>query len=174
MTRIVKTGRIVGWFEKDLAVLRRHPRVKLQAKRSGLQALTYPLPGDPLLWSFPQPLHPIEAIASMRGFGGNEHTPVAVRALGGCRASSWADYTATMALYLFTTTESLRLIWHLLTPLRLPVYGRPKEDAVDETTRLWKAAGFGENDWLMAHSAWGDGPSRPQFWTEECAGDVEL
>lgn len=165
---------ILSWFVKDIAYLRRQgdaALVTLKQARDpyrppGLYCITRPSPGRPVLWRFPQPLHPIEAIAAVRGFEGE------VMYVANARAGTWLEYTAFLSRTLFVTPETLRLVWHALTPLDVPT--DPRDTRLDHArAQLWSAAGFPGWEW---HDALWDSWSperkyhRPRFWTDETKG----
>jgi hypothetical protein len=188
---LLRTGRILDWFVRDLRNLRDRGDVRFDVlnlsadpyRPSGVWCFTQPCLDAPRLFCFPQPLHPIEAIAAVRGFGGLHHerdhkNSDPVLALAVARAQSWRAYTGTLSQYLFVTPESLRLVWHLLTPLNIPWYDENRLN--EETDALWNAAlpraGI---EWIvhLMDYRWPDTRElapRPAFFTEEVTGTVEL
>lgn len=146
-----RTGRVLDWFLKDLRMLRSYPGVRLGTDDMGIGvpgmwARTEPAIGRPILFSFPQPVHPLEAIAAIRGHGGLMKPMLdghAFLALGEDRANGWLSNTACIAEYLFVTPETVRLLWHLLTPLNVDKCEAPESsDGLREQLLLWEAAGF--------------------------------
>lgn len=187
------TGRILDWFVKDLKALtargveyRVLPGQEKPYRPPGLWCVTPPRAEYPLLWSFPQPLHPIEAVASLRGFGGHSRDIEQVKVLATARSLPWLEYTTTLAGFLFVSPETVRLVWHLLTPLNVPPHNWrfDTDDAdamLDAEEALWVAAtGRGRPRLVGA----GRGPMRHDFWTGEVtprdpatgaiAGGIEL
>lgn len=194
---IIRTGRVMGVILPFLHALRGTPGVKLDAlplnlrpyRPPGIWATCQPREGRPLLFRLPPPAHPLEAIAAMRGMTPLEPpefesvAPAGERMLtpanrdllfqaAALRQKSWVDTTAKMAEYLLVPPPTVRLLFHMLTPLRVSPFGA---DAWDETVALFEALGFSEDDALQAHS-FPDlrGPLREKFWTHEVTGDIEL
>ena len=174
---IIRTGRILNWFVTDLKALRKRPDVTIHVKL-GVWCRTEPGLGRPWLWRFPQPVHPVEAIAAIRGFGGPESeycTPrlreYRLMTIGEARKTPWVDYTEYLSQFLFVTPATTRLVWHLLTPMPVP---RGWAAVGDIQQALWFAAtGAGRPalprpDDELAERA------RARFWTHEVTGDIEL
>lgn len=190
MTELIRTGRILDWFVKDLKRLAREgvtfrelPLSVDPYRPPGVYAFTPCGPGRPVLWHFPQPLHPIEAIAALRGFGPASPAGVeAVQSLAFRRALPWRDYTVMLSHYLFVNPPTVRLVWQMLTPFKVPPYPPGGnligwgDGAEDECTALWRACGFaptkpGMVPWMKAHLSyiWPPGKQvaeRKHFWTE--------
>lgn len=117
------------WFTKLSAAVRAMERVQLirlpgsatPYQPAGLYAVSEPLLGTtPLLFSFPQPMMVLEALAAWRGFGGFAFTPECFYSLACRRASNFAVYTAILAEYLCLTPQQTRQAVHCFTPLNAP------------------------------------------------------
>lgn len=86
---------------------------------AGWWCFTRPGLGRPLLYSFPQPLHPLEAVAAAVGFGGWDHGIDSIRALAARRFWPWVEYTAALSDYLALTPQRARLSYHWFSPLNV-------------------------------------------------------
>lgn len=172
---IIRSGRVIDTLCTHLNALRyiAHMRVlPCQAdpyRPSGVWALTTPGPTQPTIFSFPQPLHPLEALAALVGYG-DGMLPLE---LGKRRFMGWRVATQDWADAIGIPVNSTRLIYHLLTPLVLPL-GGPIVGLRAEANALWEACGFTEADRIRYPSGGFGVPMRAKFWTEECLGDIEL
>ncbi len=128
------------------------------------------------MWRFPQPVHPIEAVAALRGFGGYE--PCSPSQLASDRWQSWMDYTEQLAGVLMVHAPTLRLVWHLVTPLNVPA--GLTHPGMAEALTLWRALGFRQGQWFGAAAVYHTGqdgatvPVQERFWTDACPGRIEL
>lgn len=168
--RVILTGRVLDWFVKDITAVRARGGKPLVGP-VGTYVVTPPV--GPMLWHFPQPLHWVEAVASMRGFGPTWADPAAeAGALGRMREGDWVKYTDVMAEKLFVSGPTVRYVWHLLTPLNAgagPVDLYP--DLFDTEETLWRAATDRTRPPLFGVT---QKRPRDQFWTEDLFGDIEL
>jgi len=167
------TGRVLAEIGHDLHTIRE----TLRATPVGLLSYPTPGPGRPLMFRMPHPLHPLETIAALRGWGGLEgpnllREGMALMWAGENRTEGgWYGVTGRIAAKLFVPPATVRLLWHVLTPLNVPAPEKP-EDAVDVDYWRWDlyaAAGF-DPYWPVNPGT----PLRPNFWGHETAGDVEL
>lgn len=188
MLTINYTGRVLSWFVKDIhACLARGakpvvlPFSDRPPRNAGLWFETPALQERPLLWSFPQPLHPIEAIASLRGFGGfvgNREDPAfwgeRMKNIAVARSLKWVEYTNFLSRFLFVSPETVRLVWHLLTPGNVPAKVWHLDLGLSlwtAETQLWSAATGDMRPPLIGVQ---QAAYRPDFWTKDVTGEIEL
>ncbi len=176
--KITFTGRVLGWFESDLRLI----RSSLRAQPNGLWSYPETGIGHPLFFRLPHPLHPLETIAAIRGgMGGIEsdrsgeqfHSDRELALAMVARHDGWLALTAHIAGKLFLPAATIRLLWHALTPMHVPE--TPDFDTFqtvwDARCALYDAVG---SDWGPDVVCEKNGPLRPNFWTEETNGEIEL
>lgn len=142
--------------------------------------------GAPMLFWFPEPYHPVEAVAAFFGFGGRkcetgpltEQDWLPIRNTQALRYAGWASYTKHLAQALELSDAQTRVLYHLFTPLRTNGCDAETSAVVYSLrARLYDACGFDAPtvEWSEAATRYpADAPSRMQFWGEECQGRIEL
>ena len=142
--------------------------------------------GTPLLFWFPEPYHPLEALAAYRGFCGRKTIPdllgpedwAMIERVQRIRYQGWVPYTAELARWLILYPAQVRVLYHLLTPLRTNGC-EPETEKLLHSMRcdLWDACGIMAPPVEWAERATrrpADAPTRMQFWGHECSGRIEL
>jgi len=124
----------------------------------GLWASAIGGPGRPWLFRFPFPHHPVELLASQRGYGGLEPEPDARPELAGqvfvtddalagfksIRHGSWEDRADQMGALQFLTPAQSRFLMHLFTPVTAlgDWWGQERSEEYSARKRLYEAAGI--------------------------------
>lgn len=142
--------------------------------------------GSRLLFWFPEPYHPLEALAAYRGLCGTKTVEgvlapedwALIERVQKIRYQGWAMYTAELGRSLLLYPSQVRVLYHLLTPLKTNGC-EPETERLLHSMRsdLFDACGVMAPalEWAERAIRKPDGaPTRMQFWGSECAGRIEL
>lgn len=132
------------WLQVDPLVLTPHYRPP------GLWCYPDRLLGPQILFRFPPPCHPLEALAALRGWDGP------ILAIAEQRAVSWLEGTRMLAKFLGLTPGATRRWYHLLTPLNVG-----DDRLASARSMLWRRLGYDASALVLAR-----GPLRLNFWEE--------
>jgi len=167
--KITITGRIREWFLSDLRTI----RDTIRNTEHGLWSIPVPGPGRPRLFRLPCPHHPLEVIAALRGWGGletPEDTATMFRDAAVSRASGgWEGVTRRLADRLFVPPQTVRFMWHVLTPIWVPPNPRAEESVAAVRATVYDTLGLHRGP-LRSRSP----HPRHQFWTDDLNGRIDL
>lgn len=156
---------VAQWYYQDLIDLKADPDKGIPARYypPGLWACAIGGSGRPWMYRYPYPHHPMEILASQRGYGGRENeippdsqlfvSEDSLESMKSIRIGSWVERADIMGAFQFLTPAQSRYIMHLFTPVTGNIWFDPKAEAdVLMRQELYHAAGLGR-PWAKANGA---------------------